>query len=120
MFVVSVFFVCFLVVLFYDVFGNISFSAFQNPNLACIEVDDTTYSIVNWTEIGPQSYFSEDCNYPVNCDSGTTTIPEPPTQPKDLLYITDVLGRTTYPVPNQILFYIYDDGSVEKKIRLER
>ena len=58
--------------------------------------------------------YSTDCGYPV------LSIPEPPTKPKDLLYITDILGRTTYPIPNQILFYIYDDGSVEKKIRLER
>jgi PKD repeat protein len=52
--------------------------------------------------------------------TSTTGIPEPPTKPKELLTITDLLGRTTYPVPNQILFYIYDDGSVEKKMQLER
>jgi N-acetylneuraminic acid mutarotase len=47
------------------------------------------------------------------------SVSEPPTKAKELLYITDILGRSTYPVPNRVLFYIYDDGSVEKKIRLE-
>jgi len=35
---------------------------------------------------------------------------------KKLLSITDVLGRTTKEIKNTTLFYIYDDGSVEKKI----
>jgi hypothetical protein len=39
---------------------------------------------------------------------------------KELLYITDLLGRATQPLPNRVLFYIYDDGSVEKRIQLER
>ena len=39
---------------------------------------------------------------------------------KELIMVTDVLGRTTHPVPNRILFYIYNDGSVEKKIRLQK
>jgi hypothetical protein len=52
--------------------------------------------------------------------TSTTGIEETPTKPKELLTITDLLGRTTYPVPNTLLFYIYDDGSVEKKIQLER
>ena len=47
-------------------------------------------------------------------------IPETPTQAKRLLYVTDILGRTTHPAPARVLLYLYDDGSVEKKIRLER
>jgi hypothetical protein len=30
--------------------------------------------------------------------------------------ITDLLGRPTKEIKNQLLFYIYDDGSVEKKV----
>ena len=44
----------------------------------------------------------------------------PPTKDKQLLTIKDILGRTTHPVPNRLLFYLYDDGSVEKRIQLER
>ena len=50
----------------------------------------------------------------------STGINELPTPNKELLYITDLLGRTTHPTPNSLLFYLYDDGSVEKKIQLER
>jgi hypothetical protein len=35
---------------------------------------------------------------------------------KELIMITDLLGRPTKEIKNQLLFYIYDDGSVEKKI----
>ena len=96
-----------------------SVSIHNNPDLYCIQVDDPSYSEGGWqwveklTEPNTHSY-STDCGYPV------LAIPEPPTKPKDLLYITDVLGRTTHPTPNALLFYLYDDGSVEKRIQLER
>jgi len=204
------------------------FIAFNNPNLACIEVDDTTWANANWTVAGlnmdSTASFSDDCssscfpgfpqpdcsflevsqvlidettmtidisiyngdtvdiNYPyiglvvdamgdtiqngtasfflqfaldtmtygyaLNSVSpvypltvyfaysdliggmGTDTcvlsytppigITELPSPDKHLLYITDVLGRTTQPIPSQILIYRYSDGSVEKKIQLER
>lgn len=35
-----------------------------------------------------------------------------------LISIVDVLGRESKKTPNKILFYIYDDGSVKKKINL--
>ena len=30
--------------------------------------------------------------------------------------ITDLLGRPAKEIKNQLLFYIYDDGSVERKL----
>jgi hypothetical protein len=33
-----------------------------------------------------------------------------------LLKIVDVLGRETFPINNTILFYIYDDGTIEKRV----
>jgi len=39
---------------------------------------------------------------------------------KELLRTTDILGRETKETKNTLLFYIYDDGSVEKRIQLER
>ncbi len=44
--------------------NNTAISGFisnNNPNLSCIEVDDATWSATNWTNIDPQSYFSENC-----------------------------------------------------------
>jgi len=36
---------------------------------------------------------------------------------KELIMITDLLGKETKEIKNQLLFYIYDDGTVEKKIK---
>ena len=38
---------------------------------------------------------------------------------KELLRVIDILGRQTEKIKNSILFYIYDDGSVERKIIFE-
>ena len=35
---------------------------------------------------------------------------------RELLIITDLLGRPTKEIKNQLLFYIYNDGTVEKRI----
>ena len=35
---------------------------------------------------------------------------------KKLISITDVLGRPTKEIKNKLLFYIYNDGTVEKKL----
>ena len=40
-------------------------------------------------------------------------------QSKDIIMITDVLGRSVIPKSNMPLFYIYCDGTVEKKIILK-
>ena len=36
-----------------------------------------------------------------------------------LIKIIDILGRKSKVIKNQTLFYIYDDGTVEKKIIVE-
>ena len=38
---------------------------------------------------------------------------------KDLIKITDILGRESKELKNQPLFYIYDDGTVEKRITID-
>ena len=38
---------------------------------------------------------------------------------KELLKVTDLLGRETKGTKNQPLLYIYDDGTVEKRIVIE-
>ena len=85
----------------------------QNPNLSCINVDDTTWSNFNWTvsngNIDPQHYFSNNCS-PNSVEEYSIN--------KQLLKVTDLLGRELKQT-NQTLFYIYDDGTVEKKIILE-
>ena len=92
----------------------VSFNATNNPNLSCIEVDDASWSTANWTvslgHIDAQHYFSNDC--------GETGIDEY-NSIKELLKVTDLLGREVNYTTNQILFYLYDDGSVKKKFVVE-
>ena len=87
-----------------------TFFCLNNPNLSCINVDDEYWSTTNWIQIDSQHYFSNNCN-------GTTSIPEKYTN-KDLLKVTDLLGRESKQT-NQPLLYLYDDGTVEKRIVIE-
>ena len=82
----------------------------NNPNLTCISVDSVNWSNLWWTHIDPQHYFSDSCS--------PTSINEQ-TKKKKLLKITDLLSRQTGRKKNQPLFYIYDDGTVEKKITID-
>ena len=85
------------------------FYGYDNPNLTCISVDDPTWSTANWTLIDSQSYFSSNCN-PSAIQEQTTN--------KKILKITDLLGRETKQT-NHPLLYLYDDGTVEKRIVIE-
>ena len=39
--------------------------------------------------------------------------------PKKIVKVMNLYGHETIPSANQILLYIYDDGSVEKKFKIE-
>jgi len=58
-----------------------------------------------------------ECIYPFNISIGTTAINEV-AKSRNVIKITDLLGRETKQT-NQPLFYIYDDGTVEKRIVIE-
>jgi len=92
----------------------IDFNTTYNFNLTCINVDDVAWSTVNWTlangNIDASHYFSNNC-------SGTS-IQEHSTN-KELLKTTDLLGRETKGTKNEVLFYIFNDGTVEKRIIVE-
>ena len=73
-----------------------------------IEVDD--YCCNNeWDEICQLTYNYCDGSYIGNIPARKTTI-------KKIVAITDLLGRPTKEDNNKLLFYIYDDGTVEKKL----
>ena len=85
----------------------------DNPNLTCISVDDSLWATNNWNvfqDIDPQQYFSNNCS---------TTGIEELSKNKKLLKVTDLLGRETKDTKNKVLFYIYDNGTVEKRIIIE-
>ena len=79
---------------------------FDNPNLFCINVDDENWSTMNWTNIDSTMFFSANCN-PSEIEEQTKN--------KEILKVTDLLGRKAKRT-NQPLLYLYDDGTVEKKL----
>ncbi len=89
----------------------------DSNNLTCVEVDNIGYANSNWSgSFDSFVTFSTNCNYTNPCNS-STSIQEHTTN-KELLKVTDLLGRETKQT-NQPLFYIYDDGTVEKRIVIE-
>jgi len=90
-----------------------------------------------------QHYFSNNCPSPASWDCNSTGCYDPgtgngiyttqaaciavcganaieeQTTNKELLKVTDLLGRETKGKTNQPLFYIYDNGTVEKRIVIE-
>ena len=83
-----------------------------NPNLQCIQVNSAICwdSYYSWSIDASFQYYSANC-------AGTTDIEEH-SKNRELLIVTDLLGRKTKQT-NQPLFYIYDDGTVEKRIVIE-
>jgi len=62
--------------------------------------------------------FTADFLFPLLPCYNTTSISEENTRNKKLIRITDMLGRNANTITNRALLYIYDDGSVEKRIIL--
>ena len=92
-----------------------NFISGYNPNLTCINVDDSVWSTANWTfangNIDLQHYFSNNCSEPSSIQEHSTN--------KELINITDILGRETKGTKNKPLLHIYDDGTIEKIIIIE-
>jgi len=85
------------------------FTSTGNSLLNCIDVDDVIYAEYNWmTDNWTQ--FSINCN-PTSVQYFATD--------KRLVKILDVFGRSVYSEPSMTLFYIFDDGTVEKRIIIE-
>jgi len=88
----------------------------RNNNLTCVEVDNIGFATNNW-QFDSFTTISTNCNYVNPCPT-ISAIEEQSTN-KKLLRTIDVLGRETKGKKNQPLFYIYDDGTVEKRIVIE-
>ena len=91
-----------------------------NPNLFCIQVDDPNYSSISsnwsWSEFDWQNQ-NNLYSYSTNC--GWSTYVDELTSNKELLKVTDLLGRETKGKKNEPLLYLFDDGTVEKRIVVE-
>jgi len=87
-------------------------SFISNPDLYCIEVTNVSCWQSNFEGFIDITYQ----HYSTNC---TGTAIQEHTTNKELIKVTDLLGREVNHTTNQILFHIYDDGSVEKKFLVE-
>jgi len=85
------------------------FNAMNNPSLTCIDVDDVATAEYNWAS-DSWTNFSTNCN--------ATEIEDYSNQRK-LIKVLDVFGRSILPKPNMPLFYIYNDGTVDKRIVIQ-
>jgi hypothetical protein len=91
-----------------------SFGGGNSPDLICIEVDSADWATLNWSLSWVGSVlFSESCKN--SCSSGTVGFTEQPKISKKLIRIIDLFGNKSKVRKNELLIYIYNDGSVEKK-----
>ena len=76
--------------------------------------------VINITETSASStgyyYFYYDIEVESIC-LGVTSIEEK-TNPRNIIKRLDIFGRISKKYNNKILFYIYDDGTVEKRITI--
>ena len=94
------------------------FSLVNNHDLTCIEVDDANYSTLNWLNIDPQNFFSENCNVPANVELeerlSIKVFPNPVTSTLNVeteldnysLVIKSVEGKTVMISANQLFYDI--------------
>lgn len=94
-------------------YNNVAnFGAYNNLNLTCIEVDNTTYSTNNWTNIPSGASYSAYCNNA--CSVGIQEIEN--STLKEIVKIVDFLGRESQFETNKLFIVLYSDGSSEKII----
>ncbi len=87
--------------------GLLWFTSMNNQMLNCIDVDDTAWANSNWSK-DTWTSFSTNCS--------VSGIDDNKNQRKKLIKVLDIFGREITPKPNIPLLYIFDDGSVEKKL----
>lgn len=78
--------------------------------LKCYSNTGTSYDV---------NYNSFSANSTGNCIIEDLGLDENYSNERTLIKIVDMMGRVTTERPNEILFYIYDNGTTEKKIRME-
>ena len=94
---------------------NMQVEALSN-NLTCVEVDNIGYASSNWL-FDSFTTLSSNCNYASPCV--TTSSTNELIINKHLIKTINLFGKETIGSFNEILFYIYDDGTVEKKITID-
>jgi hypothetical protein len=65
------------------------------------------------------TYMGNDSRMYISSNQSATTVNNIYNKSKSLIKVIDILGQETTPKSNTPLFYLYDDGTVEKKIIIE-
>ena len=94
------------------------FADFSKPNseLSCIRIDDYMSS---WSTYDYNISDHRPVGLKLEVDAVISTIHNLENSNKNLIKIADILGRETKPKTNTPLFYMYDDGSMEKRMVFE-
>ena len=90
--------------------------ASYSSNLTCVQVNDVAYANANFTDFDSGVYFDTYCP-PLGIEE--ENIAEEILKDRKLVRIVDVLGRNVSPQKRMLLLYIYDDGSVERKVIMD-
>ena len=94
------------------------FADFYKPNseLSCIRIDDYMSS---WNAYDYNISDHRPVGLKLQIDALISTINDLENSNKNLIKIVDILGRETKPKNNTPLFYMYENGSLEKKLVVE-
>jgi len=118
-------------VLFLNNGNNINLTGTINQNVNCVQVDSVGFNPgdFGFTTVNPPVKYIYSNTSPSNfcthggynsCVSATNIdVIYNNENKRELLKVTDLLGRETKGTKNEVLFYIYDDGTVEKRIIIE-
>ena len=108
----------------YDILANVNDSVSCLYDANCITgpgnpywLNDPCYAwVIEVDEYCCENEWDTICQATYNYCEGTWIGPLPKRFNKKLIMVTDLLGRPTKGNKNQLLFFIYDDGTVEKKL----
>ena len=94
------------------------FADFSKPNseIACIRIDDYMSS---WNAYDSNISDHRPVGLKLHVDAVISNTLEVELKGKNLIKVVDILGRETKHKRNALLFYMYENGSVEKKIVVE-
>jgi len=94
----------------YDYFGDGMCCSFGNGSYSVTDASGDTIAS------GGEFTFEEVTNFKTN---GIATTIKDIARKKKIIKVIDLLGRETKGTKNEVLFHIFDDGTVEKRIVLE-
>ena len=100
-------------------FDGVFVSLQTNPIYSFVTPGLYTVNLTVVDTNGCESWFVQTVDVDTCSTSCTSTGLNNYTTSKKLLKVTDILGRNIKPEQNKILFYIYNDGTVEKRIIIE-